>query len=176
MERFTSPDFQADKYISETRGYIIHMMVILEELMDECLAFYFCGKENQDKCDDFKRMMLLKAGVSLQLKAITLRYIIKNRFAEIDNEFPKFRTTFTKVVEFRNVIAHTKFNPELSGRELDGSLKLLLFNMRTEDNKPFDEFISLDKGSIGTRMAEIQQCVDVLGVLYNKLILKSHPL
>ena len=169
MERFTSPDFQADKYISETRGYIIHMMVILEELIDECLAFYFCGKENNDKCDDFKRLMLLKAGVSQQLKAITLKYIIKNRFPEIDIEFPKFRTTLIKVVEYRNVIAHTKFNPEFSGRELDGSPKLLLFNMRTEDNKPFDEFISLDKESVGNRMSEIRQCVDVISILYNKL-------
>lgn len=165
----TDDELKADLQASESRGVIIHFMTLIEDLIDDFLALYFCGYDNSKKQDEFMRLMLLKSGVSLQLKVTTLNYIIINNFEEHERQYPLLRKDLIDIVEIRNIFAHTKYRPDLTGKDSNGKPKMVLFSQTTQKNKPKDLEIGFDKTSSLKYIDKMKTCFDGLLELYQKL-------
>lgn len=114
------------------RGSIIHLMVDVENYLDEIISDHYCG-HNVDLQMEFFHVVLGKREVMLGFKIDVFAFILKNHYRPFMESHPTLLEDLYKMMEVRNKFAHRRFFAE---RFLDQeSDEWVLDTFTTKSNK-----------------------------------------
>jgi hypothetical protein len=119
------------------RGAFIHTMTLLESLIDDIIAFYFCPK-SEIKRKHLKSVFLSTERVTLFVKYQLVSFIFQNNFQEFNIKYnfkskggkqkhpPSLDKRVNDIIEIRNKLAHRTFKIDKKTiRDFDGETVFL---------------------------------------------------
>jgi hypothetical protein len=97
------------RYVSDYRGAIIQTMIECESIVEDALAFYYCGADlNRRK--EFIHSILGQEQFGLTRKKDHLCFVMKrNEFGFDTAAVKSFDSEFTVLINLRNACAHRKY-------------------------------------------------------------------
>ena len=158
------------------RGIVIHWIVKVESLIDDILVDYYTVpipitlastiRDVYHKKEEFLFSFLSKPNVNLDFKVSALHYIAKRHCPKFLSKHKELFHDIRELVEFRNILAHMKYNPDKS--EL-ASKTISFYRYTTDDNKPKVKEAQMNPKILNYLYVEYMECYRLLYDLENML-------
>lgn len=92
------------------RGFVMHNVLEIEQMMDSIISGYFCGP-NTEKGKELLYCLLRHRNVALSAKFATLSFILKKYHKAYLKHEPDVLTLLNGLITHRNDCAHNYFDP-----------------------------------------------------------------
>ncbi len=153
-----------DTQVANSRGQIIHLMILLETEIEECIALYFCGK-SKVKRKEFIHSVLCKESFNSNTKYGLLSFIIKQSFPDFLNTHPSYIQDIEELNIFRNHCAHRKFH----GSMQNDAENLFFEYYKTERNKIRVEKIAASNKVFYQKAKKVLDVHSITVLLFNEI-------
>ncbi len=151
-----------DLFVSIKRGGFIHLMIIIESMLEDIIKHHYC-KENVR--DEFVFSVLTKENFGFKFKYELVCFILQNHYNEFYEKNNLLMKNLDILISDRNHFAHRKFfsaNPE--NDKTDGAF--YLEHYKTEGNKTIINPIKFNTEIYNGKLKQISEITYKLIELY----------
>lgn len=153
-----------DSLATEIRAPFLDRAITVEGLLTWIIGYHFCPEEERRSL--FYSLVINRPAFTLKTKIDVFDGILKLKYPELLDSYPKLTARLHKVREFRNLIAHAEIDrsDKFLSKNVDDAIRLIYHQAGTRKTK------LVTTRDIGKKLAECSSVILALVALYDDIV------